>query len=110
MKHSIYGPERFPERGNPKRRKVRSMITATILDAEMHPISGDFQIVGDDFDLAVAAAESAGDLEISGDWMHFSVQDGGCYHASDLSPFWVAPFGESFRAVNAVFHGPSTGI
>ena len=36
------------------------MITATILDAEMHPISGDFQIVGDDFGLAIAAAESSG--------------------------------------------------
>lgn len=36
------------------------MIYAAILDAEMRPISGDFQVVGDDFGLAVAAAESAG--------------------------------------------------
>ena len=36
------------------------MITATLFDSNGSPISDDFEIVGDDFGMVVAAAESAG--------------------------------------------------
>jgi hypothetical protein len=74
------------------------MITATVFDQYGAPISGDFQIVGDDFSLAIAAAESSG-TRCCIQWQR--IEDGqvayygprGC----QLSPHWYNMHGGSGR-------------